>query len=589
LLSVCIGQEPASLFLYGDRSSAANSILQAIYDGPLDYVAYQPQPVILEKLPSLADGDAALQPVEVQPGELILDATGNWVTLQAGVSYRPSGCTSASCALTYEGDQVVSMDELVVQFRLLPGLLWSDGQPLTAGDSVYSYQVYRSLFASLAPDRLRYTRTYQALDAQTVRWTGIPGYQGRYDLFFFTPLPEHAWGGLAPADLASAEISSRAPIGWGPYVLTEWIRRDHITLARNENYFRAGAGLPNFDYLVFRFTPDPQSALDALLVGECDYVDWTAGLDANFAELIELQQADRLKLTIQTGTAWELLSFGIQPYDPNRPAFFAQAEVRQAVAYCLDRQALAEIAWGGFASVPDSFVSAQHLAADPEIEAYQPDLEQAATLLSAAGWLDLDLDPQTARTASGVPGVPDGTRFAFTFLVPDDGERPQVAEAIQADLQRCGLQARIELLPWDQVLAPGPGGPVFGRQYDLAQFAWASGLEPACGLYLSAEIPGPYPQYARGWGGANAAGFSLADYDQSCQQARITLPDQAGQQQASWQTQRLFVQELPALPLYERLRVAAMRPDLCGLAGEMVFENPLSRLESLDYGAGCRP
>ena len=93
VLTVCLGQEPSSLFLYGDTTSAAQSVRQAIYDGPFDIYNYEPQPVILEKLPSLADGDAFLLPVEVSPGTLIVDNDGNWVTLAEEINYRPSGCT----------------------------------------------------------------------------------------------------------------------------------------------------------------------------------------------------------------------------------------------------------------------------------------------------------------------------------------------------------------------------------------------------------------------------------------------------------------------------------------------------------------
>ena len=92
LLTICLGREPSSLFYYDATSTAARDILAAVYDGPVDIQNYIAHPVILEKIPSLTDGDAVFKPVQVNPGDLIVDNSGNPVNLEAGVIYRPSGC-----------------------------------------------------------------------------------------------------------------------------------------------------------------------------------------------------------------------------------------------------------------------------------------------------------------------------------------------------------------------------------------------------------------------------------------------------------------------------------------------------------------
>ena len=139
LLTICLGREPTSLFYYDTASTSAQDVLAAVYDGPVDIQNYKEYPVILEKLPALIDGDARLQPVQVNPGDLIVDSSGNPVNLETGVEYRPSGCTELACTQSYLGDQPVTMDQLVLNFKLLPGIKWSDGSPLTQGtQSIHS-------------------------------------------------------------------------------------------------------------------------------------------------------------------------------------------------------------------------------------------------------------------------------------------------------------------------------------------------------------------------------------------------------------------------------------------------------------------
>ena len=588
VLTVCLGQEPSSLFIYGDTTSAAQSIRQAIYDGPFDVYNYELQPVILEKLPSLADGDAYFQPVEAAPGTLIFDNDGNWVALAEGVNYRPSGCTSADCAVSYSGAEAVMLDALVVQFRLLPGIQWSDGTALTAGDSVYSYQLLKSLYAGIPSELLRFTQSYQALDDLTVEWVSIPGYQSVYQSHFFIPLPEHLWGLIDPQELLASEISTRMPLGWGAYVIDEWVSGDHISLSRNPYYFRAIEGLPNFDFLVFRFTETPEAALNALLAGECDLVDRSAGLDVQFSQVMDLAAQGSLKTVVQSGTAWEQITFGIQPFDAQRISFFANAEVRQAVGMCLDRQAIASTIFDGEVLIPDSFVPVSHPLRNSEVVPLSFDPQKAAEKLQLAGWIDHDADPSTPRISAGVPGVVDGTPFEVEFLAPNDVERPSVAQQVVTSLAQCGIKVNLQLQEWETFLGPGPDGPVFGRQFDMAQFAWAYSLQPTCNLFDSAEIPGPYPEYPSGWGGGNASGFNLAEYDSLCSQTLTSLPDYDIYQVAYDQLQEIFANELPALPLYQRLKIVAMRADMCEILIDPAFGSALSTIEMLNYGKDCK-
>jgi ABC-type transport system substrate-binding protein len=311
-------------------------------------------------------------------------------------------------------------------------------------------------------------------------------------------------------------------------------------------------------------------------------------LESLLSRILDLDTQGSLKAVVQSGTAWEQLSFGIEHIDPLQPSFFTSKEIRQAVAMCIDRQAIVDATFAGQISIPDTYVSASHPLRNLDLAPLTWDPQTAAVLLQNAGWIDHDSDPTTPRISAGVVGMPDGQPFEVLYLVPDDAERRGVAAQIADALLQCGIQTQIENQDWSALLGPGPQAPVFGRQFDLAQFAWVYSVDPACDLFTSAALPGPYPQYSQGWGGANATGYQSAVYDQYCAQAQTTLPDEEPYLSAQQQAQAIFRDELPALPLYQRPKVVAMRPDMCGLLVDPAFGSVLSAIETIDYGINCK-
>jgi peptide/nickel transport system substrate-binding protein len=237
--------------------------------------------------------------------------------------------------------------------------------------------------------------------------------------------------------------------------------------------------------------------------------------------------------------------------------------------------------------VADSYIPAAHPLFNPQVKRYPYDPKAGAALLDSAGWVDQDGNPATARQARGVNGVADGTPFEITLLTTDETEKQAAAQMIQESLAQCGIKINISTTPWDKLFASGPGSALFGRNFTLAQFGWASTIEPPCLLYTTQEIPGPYPDFPKGWGGANVSGYSNPQYDWACQQALFNLPGTPEHTAAHLQAQMIFTDDLPALPLYWRLRLVAMRPDLCGVKMDASSDNALWKLEEFDYGENC--
>ena len=130
--------------------------------------------------------------------------------------------------------------------------------------------------------------------------------------YFFGPAPEHIWGRYTPAELIETEVSHLKPVGWGPYMIDEWVQGESIILHKNPNYFRAVEGLPKFDMLIIRFVGQNSNAnIASLLSGECDILDQSTSLDDQSQLLLDLQISGEVKASFTTGTFWEHLDFGI--------------------------------------------------------------------------------------------------------------------------------------------------------------------------------------------------------------------------------------------------------------------------------------
>jgi peptide/nickel transport system substrate-binding protein len=620
-LTICAGGEPEDLSVYGIPSLAKNHILEAIYDGPIDSNGFDFQPVILEKLPDLADGDAVIEPIPVEAGQEVVNDSGLLVPLVSGERVRPFGCSQTGCAVTWESGPL-EMAQLSATFTLREGLQWSDGTPLRAGDSVASFEIAFACQATPGscggsglvtgnPETALRTASYTALDERSVRWTGVPGFlDPDYRTNFFIPLPEHQVGDRPVEELYQAG-GAELPYGWGPYTLDRWVPGDHARLFRNPNYYRAGEGLPRFDILIFRFTgQEPDQNLAALSSGACDILDQEASeilAGERLEDLLARDESRELLAHVTHSTVWEHADFGIQPiayddgYQPgiDRPAFFNDARTRQAIAHCLDRQQVVDRVFNGLSFVPDSYLPSEHPLSNPEIPRYPYNPQAGQALLDQIGWLDDDGDSATPRRAFGVLNVVDGTLLSFTYLTSTAPQRQQAAQIYQASLADCGIELTLDFQPVETVFAEGPDGPLFGRRFEMAQLSWLTGFSPSCDLFTSAEIPGPpggtwipfgtqeTRNFLYGWGGQNLTGYSNSAYDLACRIAREALPGQPGYVESHQQAQASFAEELPVVPLYQRLKLAITRPDLCGFQMDPTARSEMWAIETFDIGEGC--
>ncbi|MDF1519600.1 MAG: hypothetical protein P1P73_03860, partial [Brevefilum sp.] len=224
-LTICTTALPKNLLPYhAEGLGGKANILSLIYEAPFIEGEGEKAPVILESVPDLTNGDLALVPVSVQAGQPVVDATGQLAVLKAGLVVRPAGCRSGDCVTVWDGETLLEMDQMVVNYRLRDDLTWSDGSTVQSGDSVFSFDIARDaadLELKWAYDR---TQSYTAVDQNTLQWIGLPGFSNA-DLarFFWKPLPSHLYqDGMNWESLLQDERVTTTPIGYGPFLVSEW-------------------------------------------------------------------------------------------------------------------------------------------------------------------------------------------------------------------------------------------------------------------------------------------------------------------------------------------------------------------------------
>lgn len=471
---------------------------------------------VLERIPSLENND-----VEIRPVNVYLDAAGTITTTVTEV--------------------ITEVEQLVVTYRWNPDLRWSDGEPVTADDSVFAYELaQQNVLGEAANSRLTLIERYEQVDDHTTQAFLKPDVTTPfYFLTFWTPLPRHILEDT-PLDAFEQSDFAQQPVGYGPYVVESY-DQDSIRLGQNPHYF----GTPSaVSAITFAFLPGLDALRVAILNGNLDVAVAERVAPEQFALLQQGQERDLLAVAYTPGPIWEHLDFNLDV------SLFQDIRVRRAIAHGINRQALVDNLLYGKALVLHSWVlPEQPVAAEPEqLTRYPYDPNEANRLLDEVGLTDSDGDGIREREEE--PLVIDLLTTEETPL------RTEVAEQLQADMATIGIQINVQTLPVQQMY--NPEGPLFRREFQLAQFAWIASPDPGgLALWSCAAVPNEI----NNWTGNNFSGWCFRDADRAIRTANTTL-DEAERQTAYLQQQELFTQELPVLPLFQRLIVTLHSPNL---------------------------
>lgn len=272
-------------------------------------------------------------------------------------------------------------DGLSFTVKMKENIFWHDGQPCNAHDIVtmYGYTQDEELLQENSVQRaatlLEPVADVQALDDYTVQFT------------FDTPLPyiteilDYFWA-IRIDDKSDPAFMENLPIGTGPLQMTEWEPNQHTRYVRHEQYHHED--LPYLDELLFTRLEKSETLIPNL---EADGVDGIFG--PPLSDIPRLQADDNywVEISNAAGSIFNIVvNTNMAPLD--------QKEVRQALSYALNRQAIVESAFFGIAMpITSPFWSPTSLAYREDlVNAHQYDLEKAADLLAQAGVSDLELD-----------------------------------------------------------------------------------------------------------------------------------------------------------------------------------------------------
>jgi peptide/nickel transport system substrate-binding protein len=484
----------------------------------------------------------------VNEGDRVVDVSGKVQFLRRGVTVE-----NANGEVIDFAGEAVDMPQLEVDFTFKP-LVWSDGTPVSAVDSVLGFNVASDPHSAAGKVKTGFTQSYQALDDLSVRWTGLPGFMDQtYFTNVWAPLPAHILSRYTAAELLQAEEVLRQPLSSGPYVIASWADENTILLAANPHYYRANEGLPRVQNLTIKFGPVEALLSDA----DCDVVADGALGSHNLDEIEAGGFLDKWEVLLSPDNVYQQIAYGVLPvseYRESRPDWFGDARVRQALAMCTDRERMRDELTSGNGQILETLTPSDHPLTPPDLIAWAYDPAGANALLDEAGYLDFAGDGRRQDVTSGVPmTVTLGTNN-------EDRLRMRITEIFAENMAECGIPVVRYDRPAGTWFSPGPEGPLFGRKFDLAALAWLGPVNPDCTIFTTQKIPGPEEFDFGGWDAPNVSGWSDEAYDAACTTAVNALPGGDGYVENMREALRIFNQQLPSLPLFTGYKAVAVQP-----------------------------
>ena len=366
---------------------------------------------------------------------------------------------------------------------LRPGVAFSDGTPLTSADVLFSFAVvYDPKLQSPLASGLRVQGKplqVSAPDASTVVVTLPAAFSPGLRLLDNLPIiPRHQ---LEPAFKAGtfgdAWGLTNGPgrmAGLGPFVVSDYVPGQRVTLTRNPHYWRkdaSGAPLPYLDRVVLEIASGQDAEVQRLEAGSIDLMSQADLRPQDYATMKRLRDRGAVTLTdVGTGVDPNVLWFNLATTQPSR-GYLQKQEFRQAIAYAVDRDAIVNSVYLG-AAVPvyGPVTPGNRLWYSENAPKYPHDVGRARTLLAGIGLID--------RNGDGMLDDQSGAPVRFSILTQGGNIRAQTATVIQEQLRQAGIA--VDVVPLD---FPSIAQRWMSGSYDSIYYGFqASAMDPAMNL-----------------------------------------------------------------------------------------------------------
>lgn len=326
-----------------------------------------------------ADNIQAINPLYIS------GATDSWITelvwdrlLRVG----PDGLPQEWAAESYQW-----LDDTTVEVTLREGMEWHDGQPVTAEDVKFSFEVAGGGEAPMYEPFVTSIEAIEIVDDRTVRFSlqeaaaaFTTGTLAKVNL-----IPRHVWepvlAGLSGTEDNAESYQEPAPIGSGPFRFASWSTNEEVVLEANEEHWAA----PKVDRWILRIVPNTEAALGMLRSGEINFLaDFSA--DPAILEEAAAQDGD-LEIVKTTEIGFRYIAFN------NRRPPFDDPAFRRALSTAINRDLIVAAAFKGNAVKSNSIISPAlgfwHNAATNEMDV---GADAAMAILEEAGYEIIDGD-----------------------------------------------------------------------------------------------------------------------------------------------------------------------------------------------------
>ena len=402
-------------------------------------------------------------------------------------------------------------------FSLLEGVLWSDGEPFTANDVVFTWKWITDTNNNAVTTGLWETiENIEATDDLTVQVTFKQPSAAWFDPFTGGNnghiYPAHYWAD-DPTDSEKSDAFQLSPIGTGPFALESFSPNDSARYIANENY--RDPNKPAFASIDLKGGGDaPAAARSVLQTGEYDYA-WNLQVEPDVLESMMAEQGPG-QLIVEAGTSLERIHFNFS--DPNTEVdgqrsemntphpWLGDADVREALNMSVDRELIATTLYGPGQPATANVLNGLEAFASPNTS-WTFDTAAANALLDEAGWA-LDGDVRAK----------DGVRLEGVFATSVNPVRQKTQSIVKANWEQIGVAVSLE-----QVDAGIYFDSAEGNDQNINHMYWDMNMytnnctSSVPIAYMEDWYAGPdgnnIAQESNGWTGTNRQRWVNADYD----------------------------------------------------------------------------